>query len=1042
MGKTSLEKLLKDAKNTYSNIEKLLKAFADVSAGATSDVIIDLVDLDGNESQYTIKNNVFIQNEIELLRNNLETITDSNNTAMLFNGDGSLTKLLKVDFTNTGKISNTEAGINCVVSYDSIINNLTFPNVKMPISLDKNIVENNIFAHIYTIDEGFDEIPNNVDYFQLEFLLQNSVVFGSKVTTTLPTEKYQITQFGEFDVISVESVANDPISFVCRLNTTNYQKISTNQNLIIGDLLSSEQSKFEITNVDVNNNFVTLKRVSGLTPPVIGISNLVYNAVVEFDDNKFVNIPIQPGKKLVIFLSTVNEISVSFPSTGNKIITDNLTVTTQQDGEISLTQYFQKYVTNISQYFESLVNDASIPLSLGIKPKRLTLDSRNFNVTQINNHITDKLTINEFERLNTEKVQTQNNIKSLNNKIDQLQRELSTQTLKTVDEIEFRNNSIRENREQIIILEQNLLLTAQKIDANSVKYGLNVNKPKYAVVGFTELLGDILSTNTRPQKIIRYDFQFRYLSRNNDEVNNTVYKLFTGDDSVDITVSKWNNAETETLKKIKNANGNFEFVENQIDSSSDININQCIIAINDGESVEIRVRAVSEAGYPISTLAGDWSNILRVDFPLDLSENSVNLLVNRNETDLLKAQFRDFIRSTGITEHLNQSITDGQITYPHSSNQIASGFFTEERRIIPVFDLLQTFENRITAIETRQTTQNLIVQFVDYTKEVFNIETNTTLEINGGSYTDNINLLDSNSFGEIIKLTNYIKIVNNNPVPVEIGTLLPGEGELNSTENSQYFDVPVIGTNTNKQKRKQIIYFRNIDITNQQTSDFELYTDPIGTTSNFINPALVNNNSNNQSRNILFVDSDDTIKLVGLLDNIDLNFNVFTSEHAKFVEDSDNTELLNSFNRLGKINNNAKTNKQERLNDDLVVGFVDNDKFAVGNNTTGAFFYPIFNSEQRFSVVGNSTTSSLIIQENSEILLPVVFEYRMTDRLGIINGNRSLTAIDNVEYVKKLGVDLLLNNEKISFDLQFKVNLRSSITPLEALNVPGITSSI
>lgn len=1050
--KTSLEALLKNANRLYQNMEKLLIAFHNVDNGVSENIKVTLVDENGDDKTYVIKNNAYLQNEVNRLKNNFDNITNPNNPTYLLKGDGSLEKFFKTDFSNNGYIKELSNGVSCVIFYDSIIDNLTFPNVKLPIKIDNDIVETEIKARIYTIESGFDKIPtDDLDIQKLEFLLQNRTVYGDMKTMQLQTQKQQIRSHGKFDIINVEAT-NDENIFICKLNDIDYKKINSNAKLVNGDVVSDNISKYQVIDVDGVNNVIKIKRIEGKTIPKIGIKNLVYNAVID-TNNKYVNIPVLPNRNIVVFLSTENDLSTSFPSLGIKINTSNLTVYTDADGTITLKQYYQKYVTNITEYFESLVNDASVPLSLGIKPPTIKLDPRNFQVLQINKHLTNKLTREELEKLNTEKTKIKGDIDFRNNKIEQLEKELSTKTLKTKEEVNYRNNKIKEHREQIILLEQNFLVVTRKINDNAVKYGLKHSKPKYKIIGFCQLLEDILSTKTRPQKIIKYEFWYRYLSKNNDEVNATSFKMYNKTDSDDsntiknITVSPWNIAKTKTLQKVKNDNnGKFEWVESRLDSSEDININQCMISINEGESVEIKVRAISEAGYPVSTLKADWSNILRIDFPPDLTENSVNLLVNRNVDDLKIAEFQEIIRQSGLYEHLSGTLTDGTKKYPHSAFEIASGFHTnDERKIIPLFDWMTDIQSRVSTIENRKATENLVIQFVDFKGDVYNIENNASLEINGGAYNDSLNLLNKEDWGTIITQTNYIKIVNNNDIPVEIKSLIPGANAFNAVNAPQYHNVPIFGQNSFKQKNKQIIYFRNIDITKQTTSDFELYVNPLGKGSNTIPSALINTNVNDADRDLIYLDGVNAVKKCKLQNNNNTNFVVFSREHPLYVpnDNAKMAELVDEFKRLSKINGNIKIpTKQEKLNSDLFLGFKVNDKYAVGKNTTGAFVYPIFNNESKFTVIGNNTTSSVIIPKKSELILPIIFQYRMTDRLGVINGDNSISPADNISYSKKIGADLLINNELLSFDLEFKAKLKSEIPSIESLNVPGIISNV
>ena len=66
----------------------------------------------------------------------------------------------------------------------------------------------------------------------------------------------------------------------------------------------------------------------------------------------------------------------------------------------------------------------------------------------------------------------------------------------------------------------------------------------------------------------------------------------------------------------------FIWKEESISDGGAENINQINIPIQRGEKVEVRVRAVSEAGYPENALVSDWSNAVICEFPNNLSVGS------------------------------------------------------------------------------------------------------------------------------------------------------------------------------------------------------------------------------------------------------------------------------------------------------------------------------------------------------------------------------------------------------------------------------------
>jgi hypothetical protein len=51
--------------------------------------------------------------------------------------------------------------------------------------------------------------------------------------------------------------------------------------------------------------------------------------------------------------------------------------------------------------------------------------------------------------------------------------------------------------------------------------------------------------------------------------------------------------------------------------------------------------------------------------------------------------------------------------------------------------------------------------------------------------------------------------------------------------------------------------------------------------------------------------------------------------------------------------------------------------------------------------------------------IPVLFQFRASDRLGYVGGYNSLSTLTNIKYSKKLGIDIFLKDEApFSFDIQ------------------------
>lgn len=1053
--KTSVERILNNIEWNFENICNLLTAFQEASITKNNNVEVKLKDKNGFVNSFQVNSFQNILNELNRIDNNFKTLINSDNISNIINSDGSLSQITKTSFINAYYYDNyTFDSNNLIIDKNSTIQNFLFPNVKLPVII--NIGTNpfdKINCLMFDISEGYNSIKENITLLELRYLInQGTVVLNTESELTLNAEKEYIKFNGKFTIIDVKANTNNDNEFTLTLDKLSYSSINTVSDsllLKIGNLLADKNgtSLYKITEIDTNNKVVKVIRVKGISVPKIGINQLNYNQEVKstIEEEIVVGVPIKPNKKLVIFLRTENQLNIGFPSEGIKINTESYQIT-YNDKTMSLDVFFSEYVTNFSDYLVSLIKDTAIPYSLGIKPKAPNLLEQNFNIVQINKHLTTSKSAIELQKNNDSKENIKNSIDYKKSEISTIQNEIDTVKYKTLEEKKYRQEKITSLQNDINSLSQNLLNVTRDLNDNAIKAGLKNVKPKYKLIGFWELTKPIISPSTKPQYIIGYEIQYRYLSKNIDTTDSTVMKMYdSNNNEISVAVSPWNIIYSKKLTKVVNIDGSFSWESPALDSVDDININQCSISINEGESLEIKVRSISEAGYPISPMTSDWSNIIRYDFPQNLIDESLFTMVEQNVNDLSIAELTNILRQEGIINHISGQVIEAEKTYSHKADDITSGFFTPEMKNIPLNVYLRTLRTDLDILMKKDSIESLSISVVDFNNEEYIVSNNTTIEISGGNYSDNFNLLDTNKFGSIIRKKGFIKLRNNSTLPIEIKTFVPGTVDLTATSYKMYYNVPVIlGSDNLKQESKQIIYFRNTDITRQEDNEaFKLIKSRLDDT--LVYPLSTDINSTvtiEEKKNILYFEND-TVKTCALNNTSKNDFIVFTKEHP-YYENTDLELIKKEFKRAEKYTANLKAKTYQDAVDQVnakYLGFNDNDIYMVGKNSCGAFFYPVINNVDTIKVVGNSTVSSLIIPKDTEILIPIVYEYRMMDRLGNINGDTDATINDELIYSKKIGIDIMINNEIFNFDINVTSKLKAKITPLETLNVSSVIGS-
>lgn len=1042
--KTKTEVLLKRMTLMYENIYNLLSAFQEAS-NAKNDITVELKKEDGTVKTVTVNSFQHLQQELTRIDNNFNSLILG--TGYSIDKTGQISQYQKVTFSNAEYLENFSLDTeNCIVDNNTVIEDLVFPTIKLPITIDNDILETEIYCKIYDVTDGFDNIPDNPKELTLQYLTNNGKLKYNEYYRTLKVEKQKVQYFGRFNIETVEVDSENSNVFIVTLNTTKYTNkniLGDNIDLKIGDNLTSSNNNnlFVISDIDLFTRTLKLTRIGGIEAPKVGINSLYFKEIIN-TDTKIINFPVKPAKKLIVFFSTENINTISYPSFGIKIDTTNYRVI-HNDTTYTIDEYFQKYVTNFTEYINSLMMETTIPYSLGIKPDKPVLLQQNFKVVQINKHLIDAKTQSEMTDLNKKKQQIQNDIDYKQTIIDQTQNEVDTLKFNSIEEKNYRLNKIIQLRNEINTLKQNLLTVTRDIDSNATKYGLKNSKPKYKVIGFWDIQESLYSPLTQAQHIIKYEVQYRYLSKDVDTSDSTTYKMVSNGKEITVAFSNWNELPTRMLNKIKDINGDLRWEEPLLDSVDDININQCSITINEGESIEIKVRAVTEAGYPVAPMKSEWSESLRIDFPDDLKNNNLQATVSQNNIDLNKAEFNAILQNLGLLTHISGTIKESEKTFFHSASDISSGQYTQEQKNIPLDVCIKNILNDINILKQTDVTQNINISFVDFDGESYTITNNTTLEINGGNYSETFNVLDDKTWGGIVRKRGYIKIRNNNPVPIELRTLVPGVN-FDSSNAENYYNVPVIIADNVTQLSKQILYFRNVDLIGQVSGSdntFKLVVPKASTDKTYPDDSLIDSAALDENKKLIML-KDETVSIYKLIDDYNqTNFLGFTTEHPNY--NYDNKQLmLEEMKRLAKFNPNLKAEQYQsevsKSGDENFVGFKDNDIYAFGRYSCGAWLYPYIAKPNVIQVIGNTSVSTLIINKESEILIPIIFEYRMVDRLGHINGEINYDIVNGLTYSKKLGVDILINNNTFKFDIKVTAKYKSKITSIDTKNVSSV----
>jgi len=103
------------------------------------------------------------------------------------------------------------------------------------------------------------------------------------------------------------------------------------------------------------------------------------------------------------------------------------------------------------------------------------------------------------------------------------------------------------------------------------------------------------------------------------------------------------------------------------------------------------------------------------------------------------------------------------------------------------------------------------------------------------------------------------------------------------------------------------------------------------------------------------------------------------------------------------------------------LGFYANDEYLVGKYSCGSYLYLAPLNYDVIAVDGSTELAKKLLEfgEEQSVNIPLVFQFRCSDKLGNIGGYRSTGNISNITYIKKIGVDIQARNESLfSFDIE------------------------
>jgi hypothetical protein len=815
--KNSISSLLAQFLRLQKNSLEIINKLSNATTSKQDTVNVEFLDDNNVTSIIPIPSWGYIINEIKRLDSNIKTLSGlDDGNANVRNADGTVSRiyqtkplldpvapsnlqvpssfkfrsnhffesflnpLLFVSFSLDGQV---EAGTKRVFIKRIIANTTTDSqknyfdtNLKGRNDISDSDFMNSLYNQgiTYTIDENPEDLPLQVIRYSGTFSVLR--VFD----TTIP-----VTVGGQIINQTVRKYKLDAITYKDLISSS----LNADRQLKTGDvLMTSGGSKFEISNVDISESTVVLKRLNGYEPVPIGNNALVLSS--EILSPLQVNVNIGHDERQAIFIKAINDekhVTGSSYSRGVVFHSNEMMINTSE-GIMTLDEFYKNQVADFGAQFLANTKEKTIPSVYGLTPNSPIVDSANFKVVQINKQITQTNTSDKFSSTVQTKVKLQNEIDALNKSIDQARSEVAQLVTTSVtssnssgrESLITKIDSLTREKSTKTALLQTVIQDLNNISSTSPEIS---ESPKYRVRGFWPIPSPITDGKTGNQDVIQFRVRYRYLTKQGNSTASDEIK-FKDNDGTERrgTYSNWVEYKTDIRKKGYNTTTKkYYWLDEDVQNADVPNINQLDIPITAGEKVEIKVASVSEAGWPTNPLESDFSTPITIGFPDELSTSSGNdQYVKQNSNDQILVSLQQDLSAKGLDSHLSTAFNSGDKYYAHIADTISSGFFDGTTgKSLDLYQKLLSMDQEIASLKALiAVAKGVLSVYVTYgtgaNATSVSVKRGSLVELFAGYYSELLDVAQSTNWGKIISNLYTIELRNDTASPLELSSVIPG----------------------------------------------------------------------------------------------------------------------------------------------------------------------------------------------------------------------------------------------------------------------------
>jgi len=714
---------------------KLLNGLNKIVTSKDSTIRLDVINDNDTVESIDLPTVGYLQAQLNRLDQNIKTLSGVDSRGSIVTPSNNVYQ--KIIKANINKEPNSFGELNPVDSFSSVNNSffdaLLNPIIAVNFDLTGKIDEDTrkVLSKRYIVKFERDEFGNLTDQgataenlFNENFKGRTDITQEELENWILNTPGLHIKANGEkivydeqyFDLnpnnleydglFTILGVEEDPVNrkMWYLFDTITYYKIKTKEEyqlkiedqVIINSEFATTRWKIIEISQDATQIRVNLERVEGYEALPIGIqAGLKYYSGVEQDN--VIKISVGFNEYNIVFLKAVNTTNNLLSrqwSLGTAYYTNDLKLlSTSNTGEhgLSLNDYYINTVQDYGKLLQDLA-EREIPTEFALKPNNVVLNADNFTVVQVNKNITDTNTTDRLKTLHAQSTSYSSELEELNKTIVEKQNELIKKHFTNPGDKQKVENEIKKLTEQANNVSKLLETTVAQIISEEALVP-NI-APEFRIRGFWPIPESVSNGLTRPQEVVQFVVQFRYLSTSGQE---SATESFTITDengnTINASFSNWYQQMSPLRSRSFNiSTGKYEWDPEDLTNPNVLNINQLDIPIVPNVQAEIRVKAISEVGWPSVNIDSEWSDSIVIGFPTELipPKDREATIVEQAKFDSVRLQINQDLNEKGLDTHLAGQFTDNNILYAHNADNI--GVVTDAG-VVKLSDRLVQIEN-------------------------------------------------------------------------------------------------------------------------------------------------------------------------------------------------------------------------------------------------------------------------------------------------------------------------------------------------------------